>query len=325
MSGGLVFLLPLLVVAAVVAVVLVAVPRRRALVAADEAAFPGLAHLRRTTLAARLVAVLVGLVALVPVGTVGRLGQGLARVPAAFAAVQILGVLAADLVARHDARTPGSAGLEVRRARDFLPQGLTRMTGLAAGALTVLLVWATMVASPDDLGRAGRSLSYTCVDDCDSGALGPWPGSFYSVPLALALLTVTALAALAVVATVRRPRDGSDAEVLRVDDAVRRRSVESVLASLCVAVSASLAGTGLVAGLGLVGQSRAPLGLQIAGWLALAAGLAALVLLAWCLVVLTLPGGPAEHEGRTVAVVGSPPDTGPWAGTVDGDGRGPHR
>lgn len=324
MSGGL-LLLPLLAVAATTVLVLVAVPRRRTLVDVDGAAFPGLARLRRWTFVTRLVAIVLGLAAIVPVGTTGPLGQGLALVPAVFAATQVLGVLTGDLGARHDARTPGSAGLEVRRVRDFLPLRLTRLTTLAAGALAVLLAWATVVASPDDRGREGRSLSYACAEGCTSGAVGPWPGSFYSLPMTLALLAVTTLGALALVVTVRRPRNGSDSEILRVDDAVRRRSAESVVASVGIAVSASLAGTGLLAGLGLAGESHAPLGLQIAGWLALAVGLASLVLLAWCLVVLTLPGGRAD-DGRPAA-----PATGPHRQVGAGgqhagaDGRGPHR
>jgi hypothetical protein len=306
MSSGLIFLVPLLAVAATLVVVLLAVPRRRALVAVNETDFPDLAHLRRSALRTRLVALVLGLIVAVPVATFGRLGQGLVLVPAVFAAIQVLGVLTGDLVGRHDARTPGSAGLEVRRARDLLPARLTLLTTLVAGALAVLLTWATVTASPDDLGRAGRRLSYTCAEDCTSAALGPWPGSFYSIPMALALLGVAAIAALAVLVTVRRPRNGSDVEILRVDDAVRRRSVESVVASLGIAVSASLAGTGLVAGLGLVGESRAPLGLQLAGWVALAAGLAALAVLAWCSVLLAVPGGPvaAESHGMPFATHG---------------------
>ena len=190
MSGGLIVLLPLVAVAATLVVVLVAVPRRRALVAVNKAEFPGLAHLRRSTLLTRPLALLLGLAVTAPVTMFGRLGQGVALVPAAFAAVQILGVLAADTVARNDARTPGSAGLEVRRLREVLPVPLTQLTTLAAGALTFLLTWATVVASPDDRGLAGRWLSYTCADDCTGGALGPWPGSFYAVPMAMAWMSL---------------------------------------------------------------------------------------------------------------------------------------
>ena len=322
MFGGLIILLPLLGVAATLVVVLVAVPRRRALVAVNEVDFPGLAHLRRSTMLTRPLALVLGLAVAAPVALVGRLGLGLALVPAVFAAVQVLGVLVGDLVARHDARTPGTAGLEVRRVRDLVPARLTRLTALAAGALTVLLAWATVVASPDDRGRAGRWLSYTCAEDCTSAALGPWPGSFYSVPLALALLAVAGLGALAVVVTVRRPRNGADAEILRVDDAVRRRSVESVIASMGVAVSATLTGCGVLAGLGLVGESRAPLGLQIAGWVSLAAGLTSLVLLAWCLVLLIVPGGPGAEEGRARPFAGTPGAPGSSDQPVGTDGRG---
>src|SRR6478609_2436346 len=185
MASALPFLLLLAVAAVAAAAVLVAVPRRRALVALDQQAFPGLARLRRTTVVSRLVALALGLVVLVAVGAAGHLGRGLALAPAAFAAVQVLGVLVGDLVSEHDARTPGSAGLEVRRVRDFLPVRLTLVTVLAAGALGALLGGSTLVAAPDDLGRAGRALSYRCAEDCTSGSLGPWPGSYYSLPMAV--------------------------------------------------------------------------------------------------------------------------------------------
>ncbi len=305
MSSGLLFLMPLLAVAATTLVVLLTVPRRRSLVAMDKAAFPRLARLHRSMLLARLAGILLGLAVIVPVATSGRLGRGLMLVPAVFAAVQILAVLTGDVIARHDARTPGSAGIEVRRVRDFLPAGLTRLTTLAAAALTVLLAWATVVASPDDVGRPGRSLAYTCTEDCSSGRLGPWPGSFYSVPMALALLAVVVLGGTAVLGTVRRPRNGSDSEIVRVDDAVRRRSVESVVASMGIAVSASLAGVGVFAGFGLAAENRAPVDLRMVGWFALGGGLASLVLLVWCLVILLLPGGRAA-DGRLAVPLEGP-------------------
>jgi hypothetical protein len=281
---------------------LLVVPSRRRLVAHNEAAFPGLARLRRSTLTGRLLAVVIGLAVIVPVGATGRLGRGLMLVPAVFAAVQVLGVLIGDVVARRDARTPGIAGLEVRRARDFLPRRLVRLVSLAAGALAVLLAWATAVGSPDDLGRAGRSLTYVCTEACTSEGLGPWPGSYYSVPITVALLLVVLFAGLAVWVTVRRPRNGADPEVVRVDDVVRRRSVESVVSSVGIAVCGSLAGVGVIAGAPLAtsGANHAPVALQVAGWVVLAAGLSSLVLLVWCVVVLLLPGAGMDAGGRPV-------------------------
>ncbi|MET9018419.1 hypothetical protein ABZV93_00400 [Actinopolymorpha sp. NPDC004070] len=300
MAGGFAFALPLLALVACLAVALWAVPRRRALVAVDEAAHPGLARLRRSTLLGRWLALAGGAIAAVVAASTGGLGRGFALAPTVFGAVQIVGVLAADLLARDDARTPGTAGLEIRRVRDFVPAGLVRLVAAAGAVLAVFLGWAGAVAGPDNLGRPGRALTYSCVEGCDHGTLGPWPGSYYSVPMAAALLGVLVLAAIAVRVTVRRPRNGASPEIVAVDDVVRRRSVESVLAAVGVAFTGSLAGTALLSGARLagLGPNRGPVALQVAGWSLLGVGLVALVCLVWCLVVLLLPGAGAASPGR---------------------------
>lgn len=328
MVGPLIFFALLLAVAVSLVVVLFAVPRRRALVAVDEAAFPGLARLRRSTVVSRRLAIVAGVAVIVPVGSTGGLGRGLMLVPAVFACVLIIGVLAGDVVARTDARTPGAAGLEVRRVRDFLPQRLVLLTTLTALALTVFLVWATAIASPDDLGRAGRSLRFGCIEQgCSSGSLGPWPGSFYSVPMAASLLVVALLGGFTLLIAVRRPRDGSDPDIVRVDDVVRRRSVESVVASMGLAVSGSLAGVGLFSGgqLASSGVNHAPIVLQMAGWVALAVGLASVILAVWCVVILLLPGAGAKVGQHLVPVGGSGGAAETADGQSDAGGQGLHR
>lgn len=258
-------------------------------------------HLRRSVLTGRLLGFVIGLAVIVPVAVAGQLGRGLMLVPAVFAAVQILGVLVGDVIARDDARTVGVAGLEVRRVRDFLPQPLTWLVAVMAVALAGLLAWATAVASPDDLGRHGRALTYACTEGCTYGRFGPWPGSYYSLPMTVALLSVGLFAALAVWVTVRRPRNGANADIVRTDDVMRRRSVESVVASMGIATAGSLAGVGVVAGSGLaISAGNAAFALQAAGWGVLATGLASLVPLVWCVVVLLLPGARVEAGGRPV-------------------------
>ncbi|GAA2755272.1 hypothetical protein [Actinopolymorpha rutila] len=306
MSGGFAFALPLLALVACLAVAWRAVPRRRALVAVDEAAHPGLARLRRSTLLGRGLAMVVGAIAAVVTASTGGLGRGFAVAPAVFAAVQVVGVLAVDLLARDDARTPGTAGLEVRRVRDFSARGLVRVAVAAGAVLALFLAWAGAVAGPDDLGRAGRALTYSCTAGCDHGTLSPWPGSYYSVPMAVALLLV--LAGVAIRVTVRRPRNGAVPEIVAVDDVVRRRSVESVLAALGVAFTGSLAGAALPAGgrLAGLGQNHGPVVLQATGWCMVLAGLVALVCLVWCLVVLLLPGAGAGAEPDRGSLPASP-------------------
>jgi len=67
----------------------------------------------------------------------------------------------------------------------------------ATAAATVLLVlvlgMTTAAGSPDDLGRAGRTLARQCSALVGT-AVGPWPGSFYTAPLATVVLAGLVLA-----------------------------------------------------------------------------------------------------------------------------------
>ena len=284
-----------LVLVLVLAVVL---PRRRAALAADDVRYPGLVDLRRTTTTCRVTAVLLGGVVLVAVAGSGPLGRGLALAPAAFAAVQVAGVLVADLLTRDSARRPGAASLEVRRVRDYLPRRLVTVVGALAAVLLAELAWAAAVASQDDLGRPGRALAYRCSAGCDGGAHTPWPGSFYAVPLVVGLVGVVLAGALAVRQTVRRPRDGSDAQVVRLDDAVRRRSVEAVVAGIGTAFAAGLVGIALAAGAPVLADPGVPAALRAGAGVLVAAGCVALPLLAWCVVVVLMPTAASAPTGR---------------------------
>jgi len=308
MLGGFAFYVLLLAAAAAFIVVLLVVPRRRALIAVEDQMHPRLARLRRSMLAARVVALGVGLVVAVPLGDGSALGRSLMLIPAVFGAIQVLGVLVVDLTSRDAARTAGVAGVEVRRVRDFLPQSLFRYTAAAGAALLALTTWTVAAASPDDLGRAGRAFRYGCLENCTSGDTSgmftPWPGSFYATPLWGALLGVLLLAGIALLVIVRRPRNGADPALVKLDNVIRRRSAESVVAAVGIATAGSLAGLGLIAGPRLIAQQNLSLGLDIAGWAITAAAAASIVLTVWCAIILMLPGaGPEPKHERSQGFV----------------------
>jgi len=85
-----------------------------------------------------------------------------------------------------------------------------------------------------------------------STAIGPWPGSFYSVPLSIAVLVGLIGAAVALRTVVLRPRRGSDPDLVAADDVLRRLSAKAVVAATGVMVAASLCGVALVAGMSLI-------------------------------------------------------------------------
>ena len=306
MSSLVVFVLPFFTVLILLGVVFIAIPRRRTLVAINEQDFPQLARLRSVNTLARVVGLLVGLVVVVPLTLLLPNGLGVFLSPAIFGAAQILATLVAGILTRDTARTRGTSGLEVRRIRPYLSVGLTRLTVATTALLGVALIWTTAMAVPDDRGVAGRQIafSYQCSLEagqpdgiCTRGHT-PWPGSFYSIPTFIALLVVILLAVVTIIVTVRRPRNASDPEIVRVDDLVRARAVETVVAAVGFASAATLLGTSLLVATFLANPSNyVPLPLRMAGWAAMVLTIVAMGTALWCVVLLLLPGTTAPMRG----------------------------
>lgn len=203
------------------------------------------------------------------------LGRGLAVSVPVSCVVLLVAVVAGEIGVRPP-RTPArTASLRVRRRVDYLPRRLAVAVATAAGVLLVLLVATTAAGSPDDLGRAGRSLQSSC------GSVGPWPGSFYATPLALAVTAGLALTAGAVHQLTRRPRLGTMAGSDAADDALRRLAGRRVVAACGVLVAVPLMGVALTAGADLLRVSCQPPSWQVFGWALLAVLLPAAGLLGW--------------------------------------------
>lgn len=305
MSTGLVLLFPLVTVIVLLVSVLVAVPRRRTLVAINELDYPELARLRVTNTVARACGVVVGLLILAPLMASLRFGLGVFLAPAVFAATQILAIVAAGILTHGAARTQGTAGLEVRRLRTYMPGRLTILVASATATLALVLAGTTATAIADDMGVQGRAFSYfyPCDGVCSRG-FSPWPGAFYSVPLTIALSAVVVLAVLAIIIAVRRPRDASNPEIVRVDDLVRARAVESIVAAAGVGMAGTLVGVSfLVANILGNPANETPLPLLVAGWGGIVVTIGALAVGLWCVVVLLLPGAtaPLRRSARAEA------------------------
>ena len=244
---------------------------------------------RRTALC-RAAGVGVGLVAGHEVLSSGSLGRGVLLAAPVSALCVLAGVLAGELAGPAVSGATRQAALEVRRVRDYLPPALSRTVAVLTALLLGLLAATSATGSADDLGRAGRSLAYRCSADLN-GAVGPWPGSFYSAPLAAVLVVGLLGAGLTLRSVVRRPRTGTRSDGLLEDDALRRHSAAAVTGACGVLIAVPLAGVALTAGSALLSVGCR------AGWQGgvgvalLALVPVCLVVLGWCVAVVLVPAG----------------------------------
>lgn len=304
LGPGLLFGLPLLVAGGlVIAAFFLGVRRSRTLIF-EEGRYPGLAALRRSTLRARYVGIVAGVVAFFIVAGLGRYGQWLFLAPAAAGATVIAAVLVGQRLTYTRARTAGVAGLERREVGDYLPR---RLALTAMGVMLVLAVvgaWTTAVATPDDAGLA-RAFTQSCTtqswdgqtqsDHTEVRVSTPFPGAYYTAGMAVGIVAVVALAWVGVVATTRRPRNGADPELVRVDDALRRQTVEGIVAALGLAVAATLAGVAYAAALA-VGAEACTDAYGLGSWALAAVAFIALALALRFAVIVLVPGNGSRDQ-----------------------------
>lgn len=310
-------ILPVVVLVGVAAFVLALVRRRTVPVAAvDHAEVVRVARRTRAVRALGLaVGAVLGLLVLVGGQTLDALGRLTSLAPAVLGAGILFGTVVGELTARPRVGARRSAAVETRTVRDVLPR---RGTVLAAGSATVLgaaLLLGIAWGSADDLGRPGRSFAVTCTQVIDGTAVqvgsarGPWPGSYYAVPLLAALLALGLLAALALVAVVRRPRPSVDS--LELDTLLRRGAAANVLTATTLSALATLAPVALfiAAGLSDSGCPATPLqsAVRVAAWavapLALAGASAALGML---LAGPVIRVADRQQSGSGTAAAGAP-------------------
>lgn len=240
----------------------------------------------RATRRWRLAGLVAGLVVAGLAADTGGLGRGLLLAAPLLALCVLLGVVIGELGVRPPAGDRRSAALEVRSARDALPRVLTPLVVAALVVLGALLAFTSAVASADDLGRAGRALSRAC-SPVSTESRGPWPGSFYAVPLAVLVTAGLLLAAVALHSIARRPRQGEDQ---LVDDALRRQAATGVVAAVGLLAAVPLFGTALFTAPGLLQVCAAPAAWTWTGRALLVVAPLALALGTWCAALLVVPG-----------------------------------
>ncbi|MFI9254906.1 hypothetical protein [Streptomyces sp. NPDC053069] len=157
-------------------------------------------------------------------------GDGVLYAVPAFGLCAVAGVLVGDALTAPARGAVRTAGLVPRRVRDYVPPRMTRLLAVLAIALVALLATAGAVASPDDLGRAGRELTLACRGMTETH--GPWPGLYYGLPMLASLAVATGACGWALRRIATRPGD---------EQSRRDRSL-AIVAAWGIVVSTSLLG-----------------------------------------------------------------------------------
>ncbi|MEI2809623.1 MAG: hypothetical protein V9F00_05325 [Nocardioides sp.] len=248
----------------------------------------------RAVLAARFGGAFVGLIGAVVfaglprvLGFDLRLGRGAMLAPIVFGLILLCGVIAGELIARAPAPSgTRSASLAPRRVIDYVPAAYGYSLALVSVGVLLLLATTTATAAADDLGRAGRVLRNVCSNTITSSH-GPYPGSFYAVPLVLGLILAFALAAYAARVAVLRPR--GDLSRLGADY-LRKRSVAAVVGALGLAICGPTLGVAIVSASSLL-SNTCPTGWQrSAGILSILLALGSLIVMVWSVAVIVYAG-----------------------------------
>jgi len=295
--------LPVVVVAVLLIVAAVLAVRRSRAITFDEERYPGLAALRRATLSSRYVGIAGSVIVFFVVAALGRFGQGLFIAPAAAGAVVIAAILVGQRLTYTRARTVGSAGVERRQVGDYLPDRLATIAAALLLVLVAVAAWTTLAATPDTSGLA-RAFTHLCTTQLWDGSgyqeqvhistSTPFPGGYYTAGMAIGIIAVLALAWVGLVATTRRPRNGADLELVRVDDALRRQTAEGIVTAFGLVVATTLAGVCYAAAV-TVGAEACTAAYGLGPWALAAVALVALALSLWFAVIVLVPGDGSER------------------------------
>ncbi|MGG5260997.1 hypothetical protein [Phycicoccus avicenniae] len=246
------------------------------------------ARTRGLRVAGLLLGLVVGALLLLLGQRVDALGRLTALAPTAVGAGVLLGAVLGELTARPAVGIRRAAVVETRTVRGLLPRARTVLLLVCAALLAAALAIGAAWGAPDDQQRPGRAFTERCEQVIDGGLVstlhsqGPWPGSFYAVPLAIALGVLALLTLAALRAVVRRPRPTP--ESLGLDTMLRRWSAGNILTAATFTVLGTLGPVATLIALSL-GDRQCPVSFAevlvrwtstVVGPLALVGGAAAL-------------------------------------------------
>ncbi|WDF40466.1 hypothetical protein PBV52_28645 [Streptomyces sp. T12] len=214
-------------------------------------------------------------------------GEGTLYAILVFGLCAVAGVLLGDALTAPRRGAVRTAALTPRRVRDYVPPRMTPLLLGLAAALVALLTAAAAVASPDDLGRAGRALTVACRGVTQSHS--PWPGLYYGLPILTSLALSTAACGWSLRRIATRPGDEQS----------RRDRTLAIVAAWGLVVSSSLFGAASMVS-GALMSTTCDGAVGVAGnWTVWPLGLLALVTAPWCLFTIISPRATAWRGRRT--------------------------
>lgn len=178
----------------------------------------------------------------------------------------ILGVIVGEAFIKSPAVSGSrSAAVAPRRISDYVDKKAFRMALVLTGVHVITLVFTSLTASTDDLGRSGRAIGYEFANGSTSRT--PYPGTYYTVWQIMLLIGLILLTALALYVVVKRPRGYANA--LTDEDSMRRTSVATVVAAFGLSVALSQVGIAGIAAIQLIssGQSNSHAGVTPPAWM----------------------------------------------------------
>lgn len=241
----------------------------------------------------RAVGILLGIILAVFMLGFGELGVGPMLAPAALGLGVLSGILIGELQVKAPDAPQRTAQILPRTTSDYVPVALGRAVVAVTATLVVLMTITTAAGSPDDMGRDGRWLTFATTNT--SASNGPWPGSYYTVPLAVALLIAGLITVIVLRRVTLRPRAGETV----VDEAIRRRSAQAVTAGWGLTVGFPLVGFSITASSCLFANTAGPAWWTVASWVLLAVALGGLAVALWCIATLIVPARRFHLAGAT--------------------------
>ncbi len=248
----------------------------------------------------RRIGIIAGLCVAVAACTSGPLETGKVLAAPLFGLTVLLGVLGGELAVAGPRGRNRTAELAVRRSWHYLPATRTGVVTAASGVLLGLLAITAATGAADDLGRGGRAFTAHCPAQHLTQTAGPWPGTFYAVPLGALVIAGLAAAAFTLHHVTRRPRL-ADPSHPGCDDQARRRSADVIVAAVGIMVATSLAGVCAVCAVTISDLTCRPAHASSSVWGLTLMLLASLALLLSCVHALAAPSRPAANRPTVFA------------------------